>query len=341
MSTHMETVASPRREDVAAALELRDLHVQLGGASVVNGVSLTVEPGAMLALVGESGAGKSMTAKAAMGLLPPGGHVSGGSILIGGRDVTDLDEGQWRRIRGSEIGMVFQNPLRSLNPTMKVGTQIAEAIRIHRRDLSGVQVKARAMELLDQVQIPNAARRFDEYPHQLSGGMRQRIVIAIALSCAPRVLLADEPTTALDVTTQAEILRLLGELQRGHDTAVVLVTHDIRIAEDHADRVAVMYAGRVVEDGPVSAVINRPLMPYTRALMTAVPQPESPPHSELPVIEGRPPDLRSLPVGCAFAPRCRFATDVCRSADPPVDGAADHRYRCWHPLTDGGSDDRA
>ncbi|GAA3769078.1 ABC transporter ATP-binding protein [Microbacterium kribbense] len=341
MSTRTETVSADEQHTAAAAIELEDLHVRVGDASVVNGVSLTVEPGTMLAIVGESGAGKSMTAKAAMGLLPPGGYVSGGAIRIGGRDVTNLTEDEWRRIRGSEVGMVFQNPLRSLNPTMKVGTQIAEAIRIHQRDLSAPQVKARTLELLDQVQIPNAARRFDEYPHQLSGGMRQRIVIAIALSCAPRVLLADEPTTALDVTTQAEILRLLGDLQRSHGTAVVLVTHDIRIAEDHADRVAVMYAGRVVEDGPVSDVINRPHMPYTQALMTAVPQPDAPAHSELPVIEGRPPDLRSLPVGCAFAPRCRFATDVCITEDPPVEGLADHRYRCWHPLSNGGPDARA
>lgn len=335
--TRMETSAAAA-QSATPALELRDLHVRLGETSVVNGVSLSVEPGAMLALVGESGAGKSMTAKAAMGLLPAGGHVSGGTILIGGKDVTSLTEGQWRHIRGSEIGMVFQNPLRSLNPTMKVGAQIAEAIRIHQNGLSAAKVKARTLELLDQVQIPNAKRRYDEYPHQLSGGMRQRIIIAIALSCAPRVLLADEPTTALDVTTQAEILRLLGELQRSHRTAVVLVTHDIRIAEDHADRVAVMYAGKVVEDGPVSAVINRPHMPYTRALMTAVPQPDSPPHSPLAVIDGRPPDLRDLPRGCAFAPRCRFATEVCTTDEPPVAGAADHRYRCWHPLEDGGSD---
>ena len=340
MSTRTETVDAPAGTDAAPALELTDLRVQLGEASVVNGVSLTVQPGRMLALVGESGAGKSMTAKAAMGLLPPGGRVVGGSIRIGGRDVTSLTENAWRRIRGTEIGMVFQNPLRSLNPTMKIGAQIAEAIRMHERGLSSGQVKARVLDLLDQVQIPNAKRRFDEYPHQLSGGMRQRIIIAIALSCAPRVLLADEPTTALDVTTQAEILRLLGDLQRTHDTAVVLVTHDIRIAEDHADRVAVMYAGRVVEDGPVSAVINRPRMPYTKALMTAVPQPESPPHSLLPVIDGRPPDLRSLPVGCAFAPRCRFATDVCTAEAPDIEGASDHRYRCWHPLTDGEPDGR-
>lgn len=338
MSAPAQTVAADAARTETTALELRDVHVRLGEASVVNGVSLAVEPGTMLALVGESGAGKSMTAKAAMGLLPPGGHVSGGSILIGGRDVTSLTENEWRRIRGSEIGMVFQNPLRSLNPTMRIGTQIAEAIRMHEKGMSGAQVKARALELLDQVQIPNAKRRYDEYPHQLSGGMRQRIVIAIALSCRPRVLLADEPTTALDVTTQAEILRLLGELQRIHRTAIVLVTHDIRIAEDHADRVAVMYAGRVVEDGPVGAVINRPRMPYTKALMTAVPQPDSPPHSLLPVIDGRPPDLRSLPVGCAFAPRCRFATEVCTSSDPDIEGRGDHRYRCWHPLTDGEPD---
>jgi len=338
MSTPIPATLDPVSVVTPPALELTELRVQVGDASIVNGVSLSVPPGKMLALVGESGAGKSMTAKAAMGLLPRGGRITGGSIRIGGREVSALTENEWRRVRGSEIGMVFQNPLRSLNPTMKIGTQLAEAIRLHSQDLSSAQVKARSLELLDQVQIPNAPRRYEEYPHQLSGGMRQRIVIAIALSCKPRVLLADEPTTALDVTTQAEILRLLGDLQHSHRTAIVLVTHDIRIAEDHADRVAVMYAGRVVEDGPVSAVINHPRMPYTRALMTAVPQPDSPPHSMLPVIDGRPPDLRSLPVGCAFAPRCRFATDTCTSADPELEGTADHAFRCWHPLTEGGPD---
>ncbi|MFH8250626.1 ABC transporter ATP-binding protein [Microbacterium sp. B2969] len=340
MTTMAEAIIGSAAVGTAAALELRDLRVRLGEAHVVNGVSLAVEPGAMLALVGESGAGKSMTVKAAMGLLPPGGQVTGGSILIGGRDVTSLAESDWRRIRGSEVGMVFQNPLRSLNPTVKVGAQIAEAIRIHERGLSSAKVKARTLDLLEQVQIPNAARRYDEYPHQLSGGMRQRIVIAIALSCAPRVLLADEPTTALDVTTQAEILRLLGDLQRSNGTAVVLVTHDIRIAEDHADRVAVMYAGRIVEDGPVGAVINRPRMPYTKALMTAVPQPDSPPHSLLPVIDGRPPDLRNLPDGCAFAPRCPFATETCTTRDPQLTGTGEHSFRCWHPLANGASDAR-
>jgi len=339
MTAAVKSKSIDERQAGTAALTLRDVHVRLGEAHVVNGVSLTVEPGRMLALVGESGAGKSMTAKAAMGLLPPGGRVVGGTIEIGGRDVTALSENEWRRIRGSEVGMVFQNPLRSLNPTMKVGTQIAEAIRMHESGMTAAQVKARTIELLNQVQIPHAARRFDEYPHQLSGGMRQRIVIAMALSCRPRVLLADEPTTALDVTTQAEILRLLGDLQREHRTAVVLVTHDIRIAEDHADRVAVMYAGRIVEDGPVGDVINRPHMPYTKALMTAVPQPDAPAHSLLPVIDGRPPDLRALPTGCAFAPRCPFATAECRVEDPPIDGSDDHRYRCWHPLAEGGTHD--
>lgn len=340
----MTTVTWSERGDASAAtsaaLTLTDLRVQLGEAHVVNGVSLTVEPGRMLALVGESGAGKSMTAKAAMGLLPPGGRISGGAIRIGDRDVTQLTEREWGRIRGLEIGMVFQNPLRSLNPTMKVGSQIAEAIRAHRSDMTTAQIKARTLELLDQVRIPTAARRYDEYPHQLSGGMRQRIVIAIALSCAPRVLLADEPTTALDVTTQAEILRLLGDLQRESGTAVVLVTHDIRIAEDHADRVAVMYAGRIVEDGPVSEIILRPRMPYAKALMDAVPQPDLPPHSLLPVIDGRPPDLRSLPVGCAFAPRCRFASEVCTTTAPAISGTDEHRFRCWHPLTEEKHDDR-
>ncbi|MEP6842231.1 MAG: ABC transporter ATP-binding protein [Pseudolysinimonas sp.] len=331
---------SPVVTDVAAALELEDLEVRLGEASVVNGVSLRVEPGKMLALVGESGAGKSMTAKAAMGLLPPGGKIVGGSIRIAGRDVTNLTEDEWRRIRGTQIGMVFQNPLRSLNPTMQIGKQIAEAIRIHEHGMGRAQVRARTLELLDQVQIPNATRRYSEYPHQLSGGMRQRIVIAIALSCRPRVLLADEPTTALDVTTQAEILRLLGDLQREHDTGVVLVTHDIRIAEDHADRVAVMYAGRIVEDGPVKAVINRPHMPYTRALMSAVPQPDVAAHSPLTVIEGRPPDLRHLPQGCAFAARCAFATDICRAEQPPIESLGNHHYCCWHPLEKGVTDGR-
>jgi oligopeptide/dipeptide ABC transporter ATP-binding protein len=331
----VEAIQEAAAVSAVPALVVENLSVRLGSSLVVDDVSFSIAPGETLALVGESGAGKSMTARAVMGLLPRGAQVASGRIIVHGKDVSALREREWRNVRGRDVGMVFQNPLRSLNPTMKIGKQISEALVTHDPSLSRQAARDRAVELLKQVQIPDPGRRYDEYPHQLSGGMRQRVVIAIAISCAPAVLLADEPTTALDVTTQAQILRLLRELQQSHGMAVLLVTHDIRIAEDHAHRVAVMYAGRLMEHGPVDAVINSARMPYTRALMNAVPELDATPHSLLPVIAGRPPDPREMPPGCAFEPRCSRSTSTCTVSAPPTTEAGPHSWRCWNPLEVG------
>jgi oligopeptide/dipeptide ABC transporter ATP-binding protein len=302
----------------------------------VDGVSYCVYPGQTLAIVGESGSGKTVSCRAVMGLLPPAAVVTG-SARFAGTQLIGLADDQLRVHRGANVAMVFQDPTRSLNPTMRIGGQIAEAIRAH-RPVSKAQARELAVELLHLVRMPLPERRCAEYPHQLSGGMRQRVMIAIALACRPRLLIADEATTALDVTTQAQILELLLELQAELGMALMLISHDLGLAASYADEVIVMYAGRIVEQAPARRLFASVRMPYTHALLEAIPRLERPAHSPLPVIGGRPPDLSALPAGCSFAPRCRHAADDCRATEPPLaEHEPGHRWACWHPVSQGGS----
>jgi oligopeptide/dipeptide ABC transporter ATP-binding protein len=316
-------------------LEVQDLKVTFPdrGRQVraVDGVGYSVYPGQTLAIVGESGSGKTVSCRAVVGLLPPGAVVTG-SARFQGIQLIGLTDDQLREHRGADIAMVFQDPSRSLNPTMRIGSQISEAVRSHQR-ASKTQAGQRAVELLRLVRMPLPERRCTEYPHQLSGGMRQRVMIAIALACRPKLLIADEATTALDVTTQAQIMELLLELQAELGMALMLISHDLGLAASYADEVIVMYAGRIVEQAPVARLFSRVRMPYTQALLEAIPRLERPAHSPLPVIGGRPPDLSALPAGCSFAPRCRHAADDCRAAEPPLaEHEPGHRWACWHPV---------
>ncbi len=326
-----------------ALLEVEDLRVAfaVGGREVraVDGVSYTVEPGRTLAIIGESGSGKTVGCRAIMGLLPVGTAISG-SARLRGSELIGLSDGQLRKHRGSDMAMVFQDPARSLNPTMRVGKQITEAIRTHRK-VSKADARDQAIELLRLVRIPAADRRFSEYPHQLSGGMRQRVVIAMALACRPKLLIADEATTALDVTTQAQIMELLLELQRDLDMALIFISHDLGLAASYADEVVVMYAGKIVEQAPAKGLFGSGgtvKMRYTRALLDAIPHLERPAHADLPVVTGRPPDPSMLPTGCSFAPRCPSAADDCAAKAPALtEHAPGHRWACWHPCENGGA----
>jgi oligopeptide/dipeptide ABC transporter ATP-binding protein len=326
-----------------ALLEVEDLRVAfaVGGREVraVDGVTYRVDAGRTLAIIGESGSGKTVGCRAIMGLLPAGTAVSG-SARLRGSELIGLSDGQLRKHRGSELAMVFQDPARSLNPTMRVGRQITEAIRTHRK-VSKSDAHDQAVELLRLVRIPAPERRFHEYPHQLSGGMRQRVVIAMALACRPRLLIADEATTALDVTTQAQIMELLLELQQELDMALIFISHDLGLAASYADEVVVMYAGKVVEQAPAKRLFGTGgtvRMRYTRALLDAIPHLERPAHAELPVVTGRPPDPTMLPVGCSFAPRCPSAADDCTAKAPALtEHAPGHRWACWHPCENGGA----
>jgi oligopeptide/dipeptide ABC transporter ATP-binding protein len=327
-----------------ALLEVEDLKVTFPGSKnrevrAVDGVSYCVYAGQTLAVVGESGSGKTVSCRAVMGLLPPGAMVTG-SARFSGAQLIGLTDEQLRQHRGANVAMVFQDPARSLNPTMRVGAQIAEAVRAH-RDVTKAEAKTQAVDLLRLVHIPLPERRSAEYPHQLSGGMRQRVMIAIALACRPRLLIADEATTALDVTTQAQIMELLLELQAELGMALMLISHDLGLAGAYADEVIVMYAGRIVEQAPAARLFGQVRMPYTQALFEAIPRLERPAHAPLPVIGGRPPDAAALDPklaqGCSFAPRCRRAADDCRAAAPPLaEHEPGHRWACWHP---GGAAD--
>jgi peptide/nickel transport system ATP-binding protein len=318
-------------------LEVTDLRVTLptarGPAEALRGVSLSIGSGQTLGLIGESGCGKSLTALALMGLLPEGAQVRG-SIRFGGRELVGLDERDWCRLRGDRIGMVFQEPMTALNPLHTVGRQIAEPLRLH-RGLSAREARAEALRLLDRVRLPDAARRLDAYPHQLSGGQRQRVVIAIALACGPDLLIADEPTTALDVTIQREVLDLIGELVAEAGMALLLISHDLGVMARTVQRVMVMYGGAVAEHGPTAAVFERLAHPYTRGLFAARPHlgaraaasGKRPPR--LATIPGRVPDLVDLPPGCAFADRCDLVVDACRRAPPPARPVGDgHEAAC-------------
>jgi oligopeptide/dipeptide ABC transporter ATP-binding protein len=323
-----------------ALLELCDVRVAFdqGGRHVVavDGLSYTVTAGTTLALIGESGSGKTVSSRAVVGLLPPSATVSG-SIRFDGEELVGLSERQIRRHRGASVAMVFQDPARSLNPTMRVGAQVTEAIRAHQK-VDRAAARTRAIELLRLVRLPAAEHRFVEYPHQLSGGMRQRVAIAIALAANPKLLIADEATTALDVTTQAQIMELLRDLQRQFGMALVMISHDLGLAASFADEVVVMYAGRAVEQAPTRALFANVRMPYTKALLEAIPRVERPPHAALPVVPGRPPDLAALPAGCPFAPRCPNVQDLCREAAPPFEeGEPGHRWACWHPCGNGSA----
>ncbi len=297
----------------------------------VNGISYQVTAGKSLAIIGESGSGKTVSCRAVMGLLPPTARVTG-SVRLGGAELVGLSEKELCRYRGTGVSMVFQDPSRSLNPTMRIGPQVAEAVRAH-LPVDRKEARNRAVHLLERVRVPAAARRYLDYPHQLSGGMRQRVMIAIALACDPKLLIADEATTSLDVTTQAQIMELLIELQEQSNMALILVSHDLGLAASYVDEVIVMYAGRAVEQASTRDLFANMRMPYTRALLQAIPRLDRPSHQILPVVEGRPPDLTHLTVGCAFAPRCDRADDVCVTSTPELAApeGGDHRYACWHP----------
>ncbi len=319
-----------------ALLEITDLRTEIqlrdGVVHAVDGVSLEVAEGETLGVVGESGCGKTMTALSIMQLLPNGGRIAGGTIKLAGKEVTQLRPEELRKMRGDDVGMIFQDPLSSLNPTHTVGKQIAEAVLLH-RDVSKQDAYERAVEVLDLVGLPRPRERVDEYPHQFSGGMRQRVMIAMALACEPKLLIADEPTTALDVTIQKQILELIDSLRHRLGMAVIMVTHDLGVIAGRADRVAVMYAGKVVETTETSALYANPRHPYTEALFHALPEKSAETRERLYSIPGAPPDLVNPPAGCRFAPRCRYATDKCRAGLPVLSGETTaHTYACFFPV---------
>jgi peptide/nickel transport system ATP-binding protein len=332
-------MTAPPDADIVLAVEgLRTFFfTRQGVVKAVDDVSFSLRRGETLAIVGESGCGKSMTALSIMRLIPqPPGRIVGGSVTLSGRDLLRLDDEAMRLVRGNEISMIFQEPMTSLNPVLTIGAQIGEALRLHQR-LSRSAALARAVEMLRVVKIPEGEQRAREYPHQLSGGMRQRAMIAMALACKPAVLIADEPTTALDVTIQAQILALIVELQRALQTAVILITHDLGVVAETAQRVIVMYAGRKVEEAEVGALFAAPLHPYTKGLLASIPRldftsGEAPPQAErLTEIPGMVPSLANLPAGCAFAPRCALADERCRTLFPPYEEKRPrHWAACWH-----------
>ena len=303
-------------------LDVRNLvtEFQSGGGIVraVDGISYTVEPGETVAIVGESGSGKSASALSVLRLiLDPPGRITGGEVLFAGRDLMKLSEEEMRQIRGRDIGMVFQEPMTSLNPVLTIGRQITEVLEQH-QDIDRAAVTERALELLRMVSIADPQRRLAQYPHQLSGGMRQRVMIAIALACRPKLIIADEPTTALDVTIQAQILELMKELTRRHGIALIIITHNLGVVARYANRVNVMYAGRIVEAGPAIDIYHQPRHPYTIALLRSVPRLDRPRQARLDPVDGQPPDLTRLDDGCSFRPRCRFAVPACGEARPAL-----------------------
>jgi len=322
----------------APLLEVQDLqtffHAEGTVARAVDGVSFTLGAGETLAIVGESGSGKSVTSLSIMRLVPiPPGEIAGGSVLFRGRDLLAIPEPEMRHIRGNEMGMIFQEPMSSLNPLLTVGEQIAEVVRLH-QGLARGAARQRAVEMLGRVNIPDPERRAREYPHRLSGGMRQRVMIAMALACRPALLIADEPTTALDVTIQAQILHLIRALQIEMGMSVLFITHNLGVVAQVADRVAVMYSGRIVEQGDVRTVFATPLHPYTRALLRSIPRVQAAGHDpsrRLLSIPGQVPSPVALPPGCSYAPRCPLADDVCRTVMPPLAAVMSaHDARCHH-----------
>jgi oligopeptide/dipeptide ABC transporter ATP-binding protein len=326
-----------------ALLEVEDLRTHFftreGVVRAVDGVSFAVQKGKTLGIVGESGCGKSVTALSIMGLIPkPPARIVSGEIRFEGRDLSKLSDKQLEDVRGKEIAMIFQDPMTSLNPTLKIGTQITESLRRH-LGLSKADARKQAISLLEEVRIPNAASRLDDYPHRYSGGMRQRVMIAIALACNPKLLIADEPTTALDVTVQAGVLDLLEGLREEHDMAMIIITHDMGVVAEAADDILVMYAGQIVEEAPVLDLFDRPEHPYTEALLGALPQMEGEGIREgrLTAISGRPPDLIDPPEACRFAPRCQYANqeDGCATHPPELrEVRPGHSVRSMHPASE-------
>ncbi|MBI4936263.1 MAG: ABC transporter ATP-binding protein [Actinobacteria bacterium] len=319
-------------------LELVDVRTHFatprGLVRAVDGVSFTLDRGKALGIVGESGSGKTILSRSIMGLLPVQGTHRHGSIKFAGREIGNLGRKQMRSVWGKEMAMIFQDPMTSLNPLMKVGAQIVEPLRIH-LGMPKDAAYATARRLLQDVRIPEPDRRLEQYPHELSGGMRQRVMIAIAMACGPTVLFADEPTTALDVTVQAQILDLLAEQRRDRNMSIVLVTHDLGVVAGHTDEIAVMYGGKLVEKAPTRRLFAAMKMPYTEALLASIPKMADASHTRLNVIPGRPPDLVNPPKGCRFAPRCPYARDKCIEEEPPLvptDDDPSHTFACWYPV---------
>jgi peptide/nickel transport system ATP-binding protein len=330
------TQAAKRSND-GTLLRLTDVKTHFrtprGLVRAVDGVSFDLDRGKALGIVGESGSGKTILARSIMGLLPVRNTERHGTVEFEGEIISSRSRREMRKIWGKEIAMIFQDPMTSLNPLMKVGQQIAEPLQIH-LGLNHQVALATAEKLLVDVRIPEAARRLGQYPHELSGGMRQRVMIAIAMACGPTALLADEPTTALDVTVQAQILDLLGEQRRERNMSLVLVTHDLGVVAGHTDEIAVMYGGRLVEKATTRELFANMKMPYTEALLESIPKMTDHSHTRLSVIPGRPPDLVHPPKGCRFAPRCAYVRDKCNEEEPPLIAAEtpDHLYRCWYPV---------
>jgi peptide/nickel transport system ATP-binding protein len=317
-------------------LSVEDVAVELptprGPLRAVDGVDLTLGAGRTLGIVGESGCGKTMLSRVILQLLPKRARLSG-RVMFDGQDLARIDRERLRKLRGRALAVVFQDPMTSLNPVLTIGTQLGETLQEH-LELDAVHARTRSAELLAAVGIPAPEQRLTQYPHQLSGGMRQRVAIAIALSCEPKLLIADEPTTALDVTIQAQILDLLAREQRRRHMAMILITHDLGVVAGRTDEVAVMYAGRVVERAPTPVLFKQMHMPYTEALLAAIPKLETAPHTPLPAISGRPPDPTRPLKGCSFSPRCRYAAGRCDSEKPPLASAetSAHQYACFHPI---------
>src|SRR5262245_60897355 len=333
MNVHLQTEG---RIESGVLLEVNDLkthfRTERGMVRAVDGVTFSLERGKALGIVGESGSGKTVLSRSIMGLLPSNAVVTG-SVRFAGQEIVGLDPRQMRHLWGREMSMVFQNPMVSLNPVMKIGKQIVEPLQIH-LGMTKTDAQATAAQLLRDVRIPEPERRLGQYPHELSGGMRQRVMIAIALACGPTLLFADEPTTALDVTVQAQILELIGEQRRERNMSVILVTHDLGVVAGHTDEIVVMYGGRLVEKAPTKTLFADMKMPYTKSLLRSMPRLEDPSHTRLLAIPGRPPDLVNPPPGCRFAPRCAYARDKCRTDEPPLTPASspEHVYACWYPV---------
>ena len=325
------------RNEVEPLIETVDLRTHFrtprGIASAVDGISIQIRRGQSLGVVGESGSGKTVLSRSMMGLLPRNGVIREGSVRYGGKEIGGRTPKEMREVWGREMAMIFQDPMTSLNPVMKVGKQVTESLRLH-LGMSSSEAMAVAEKIFRDVRIPEPTRRLDQYPHELSGGMRQRVMIAIALACGPNMLFADEPTTALDVTVQAQILELLSEQIRDRNMSMLLVTHNLGVVAGYTDEIAVMYGGKVVERAPTKTLFSKVKMPYTEALLQSIPRLDQPSHSRLAMIPGRPPDLVNPPEGCRFAPRCAYARDRCRTEEPPLVAAEspDHTFACHFPV---------
>lgn len=332
------TLQTDGRTSAGTLIDVVDLRTHFltprGTVRAVDGVSFRLERGRALGIVGESGSGKTVLSRTIMGLVPQRSTLLSGSVTFGGTEILGRPPRQMREVWGREMAMIFQDPMTSLNPLMRIGRQIEEPLRGH-LGMSRTEARATARRLLQDVRIPEAERRLDQYPHELSGGMRQRVMIAIAMACGPTVLFADEPTTALDVTVQAQILDLIGEQRRDRNMSLVLVTHDLGVVAGHTDEIAVMYGGKLVEKAPTKRLFSSMRMPYTEALMRSIPRLDQANHTRLSTIPGRPPNLVDPSAGCRFADRCSYARERCRVEDPPLEATPDdpsHTFACWYPV---------